>query len=225
VVEDAIGPDTAAFVVNSPGNPTGAVSPPADVQEFARIAREHDVLCLSDEVYEHTVFDGEHRSPFEWEREHVVVAGGCSKTYSMTGWRLGWVVGAPERVERMLRVHQYAQACATAASQYAAEAALTGPQDVVAEMRETFERRRDVVVDRFDEMGLDCPRPQGAFYAMPEVPEGFVDACIDRDVIVVPGEAFGAGGAGRMRVSYAADESDLREALDRMEAALAAVAG
>jgi len=224
-VEDAIGPDTAAFVVNSPGNPTGAVSPPADVQEFARIAREHDVLCLSDEVYEHTVFDGEHRSPFEWEREHVVVAGGCSKTYSMTGWRLGWVVGAPERVERMLRVHQYAQACATAASQYAAEAALTGPQDVVAEMRETFERRRDVVVDRFDEMGLDCPRPQGAFYAMPEVPEGFVDACIDRDVIVVPGEAFGAGGAGRMRVSYAADESDLREALDRMEAALAAVAG
>ncbi len=222
-VEAAIGEDTAAFVVNSPGNPTGAVSPPADARAFARIAREHDVLCLSDEVYEYTVFDGEHRSPLEWERENVVVAGGCSKTYSMTGWRLGWVVGAPARVERMLRVHQYAQACATAASQYAAEAALTGPQDVVDEMCEAFERRRDIVVDRFDEMGLDCPRPQGAFYAMPEVPEGFVDACIDRDVVVVPGEAFGAGGAGRMRVSYATDEADLREALDRMETALATV--
>jgi aspartate aminotransferase len=222
-VEARITDDTAAFVVNSPGNPTGAVSPPADVREFARVAREHGVLCLSDEVYEHTVFDGEHRSPLEFERENVVVAGGVSKTYSMTGWRLGWVTGAPERIERMLRVHQYVQACASAPAQYAAEAALTGPQDVVAEMRATFERRRDLVVDRFAEMGLDCPRPEGAFYAMPAVPDGFVDACIDRDVVVVPGEAFGEAGAGRMRVSYAADEADLREALDRMEAALAAV--
>jgi aspartate aminotransferase len=222
-VEEAITPDTAAFVCNSPGNPTGAVSPPADVREFARIARERDVLCISDEVYEHTVFDGEHRSPLEWERENVVVAGGCSKTYSMTGWRLGWVTGASERVERMLRVHQYVQACASAPAQYAAEAALTGPQDVVEEMCGAFERRRDLVVERFDEMGLDCPRPQGAFYAMPAVPDGFVEACIDRDVIVVPGEAFGDGGAGRMRVSYAQDETRLREALDRMEAALATV--
>jgi aspartate aminotransferase len=222
-VEEAIGPDTAGFVLNSPGNPTGAVSPPADVREFARIARDHDVLCISDEVYEHTVFDGEHRSPLEWERENVVVAGGCSKTYSMTGWRLGWVTGASDRVERMLRVHQYVQACASAPAQYAAEAALTGPQDVVEEMRAAFERRRDLVVRRFDEMGLDCPTPQGAFYAMPAVPEGFVEACIDRDVIVVPGDAFGAAGAGRMRVSYAQDEAQLAEALDRMEAALATV--
>ena len=222
-VEAAITDATAAFVLNSPGNPTGAVSPPDDVREFARIADEHDVLCISDEVYEHTVFDGEHRSPLEFERENVVVAGGCSKTYSMTGWRLGWVTGASERVERMLRVHQYVQACASAPAQYAAEAALTGPQDVVAEMCGAFERRRDLVLGRFDEMGLACPTPQGAFYAMPAVPEGFVGACIDRDVIVVPGEAFGEAGAGRMRVSYAQDEAQLEEALDRMEAALATV--
>jgi aspartate aminotransferase len=222
-VEAAITDSTAAFVLNSPGNPTGAVSPPDDVREFGRIASDRDVLCLSDEVYEHTVFDGDHRSPLEFEHENVVVAGGCSKTYSMTGWRLGWVTGASERVERMVRVHQYIQACASAPAQYAAEAALTGPQDVVEEMRASFERRRDLVVRRFDEMGLDCPTPQGAFYAMPAVPEGFVDACLDRGVIVVPGEAFGAAGTGRMRVSYAQNEAQLEEALDRMETALATV--
>jgi aspartate aminotransferase len=224
-VEAAVTDDTAAFVVNSPGNPTGAVSPPADVREFARIADEHDVVCVSDEVYEYTVFDGEFRSPAEYaETDSVVVVNSASKLYSMTGWRLGWVVAAPERTERMVRAHQYVQACASAPAQYAAEAALTGPQDVVDEMTDAFRRRRDLLVDAFDDMGLDCPTPQGAFYAMPKVPEGFVDACLDRDVIVVPGEAFGANGAGHARLSYATDEDELRAALDRMEEALAAVA-
>jgi aspartate aminotransferase len=152
------------------------------------------------------------------------VVNSASKLYSMTGWRLGWVVAAPERTERMVRAHQYVQACASAPAQYAAEAALTGPQDVVDEMTDAFRRRRDLLVDAFDDMGLDCPTPQGAFYAMPKVPEGFVDACLDRDVIVVPGEAFGANGAGHARLSYATDEDELRAALDRMEEALAAVA-
>jgi aspartate aminotransferase len=224
-VEAAVTDDTAAFVVNSPANPTGAVSPPADVREFARIADEHDVVCVSDEVYEYTVFDGEFRSPAEYaETDSVVVVNSASKLYSMTGWRLGWVVAAPERTERMVRAHQYVQACASAPAQYAAEAALTGPQDVVDEMTDAFRRRRDLLVDAFDDMGLDCPTPQGAFYAMPKVPEGFVDACLDRDVIVVPGEAFGANGAGHARLSYATDEDELRAALGRMEEALAAVA-
>jgi len=224
-VEAAITDDTAAFVVNSPGNPTGAVSPPADVREFARIADEHDVVCVSDEVYEYTVFDGEFRSPAEYaETDTVVVVNSASKLYSMTGWRLGWVVAAPERTERMVRAHQYVQACASAPAQYAAEAALTGPQGIVDEMTDAFRRRRDLLLDAFDDMGLDCPTPQGAFYAMPRVPDGFVDACLDRDVVVVPGEAFGENGAGHARLSYATDEDELREALDRMEEALAAVA-
>ena len=223
-VEDAIGEDTAAFVVNSPGNPTGAVQSEADMREFARIADEHDVLCLSDEVYEHIVFDGEHHSPMEYaDSDNVVVVSACSKTYSMTGWRLGWVTGSERRIERMLRVHQYVQACASAPAQYAAEAALSGPQDPVAEMVETFEHRRDVVVDGLEDAGLETPRPAGAFYAMPSVPEGFVDEVIDRGVVVVPGDAFGERGAGYARLSYAAGEEDLKRALELIKEAAEAV--
>jgi aspartate aminotransferase len=223
-VEEAITDDTAAFVVNSPANPTGAVQSPEEMQEFARIADEHDVLCISDEVYEHIIFEGEHRSPAEFaETDNVVVVGACSKTYSMTGWRLGWVTASEQRMERMLRVHQYVQACASAPAQHAAEAALSGPQEPVAEMVEAFEQRRDVLVERFAEMGLECPRPEGAFYAMPKVPDGWVDEVIDRGVVVVPGEAFGEHGEGYARISYAADLETIEEALDIMEAATEAL--
>jgi len=223
-VEEAITDDTAAFVVNSPANPTGAVQSPADMTQFARIADDHDVLCVSDEVYEHQIFEGEHRSPMaDAEGDEVVVVNACSKTYSMTGWRLGWVTASDDRIERMLRVHQYAQACASAPAQYAAEAALTGPQDPVAEMREAFRRRRDVLLDGLEEMGLACPTPKGAFYAMPSVPEGWVEEVIDRGVVVVPGEAFGEHGAGSARISYATDIEDLKEAIEILAEATAAV--
>ena len=219
-VEAAITENTAAFVVNSPANPTGAVQSPADMREFARIADEHDVLCISDEVYEHQVFEGEHRSPAEFtEGDNVAVVHACSKTYSMTGWRLGWVTASTDRVERMLRVHQYAQACASAPAQYAAEAALSGPQDGVDEMLAAFEQRRDVLLDGLADMGLDCPTPKGAFYAMPEVPEGWVDEAIDRGVVVVPGEAFGSAGEGYARISYATDIEELKEAIEVLRAA------
>ncbi|QSG14851.1 pyridoxal phosphate-dependent aminotransferase [Halapricum desulfuricans] len=223
-VEAAITDDTAAFVVNSPANPTGAVQSPEDMREFARIADEHDVLCISDEVYEHIVFEGEHRSPMEFaDSDNVVVVNACSKSYSMTGWRLGWVTGSTDRIERMLRVHQYAQACASAPAQYAAEAALSGPQDAVGEMVAAFERRRDVLLDGLDDMGLEYPTPKGAFYAMPEVPDGWVDAVIDRGVVVVPGDAFGEHGEGYARISYATGMEDLKEAIEIMDAATDAV--
>jgi aspartate aminotransferase len=155
--------------------------------------------------------------------ENIAVVNACSKAYSMTGWRLGWVTASHDRIERMLRVHQYAQACAAAPSQYAAEAALTGPQDRVDEMLAAFEKRRDVVLDGLDEMGLDVPTPQGAFYAMPRVPDGWVDAVLDRGVVVVPGEAFGDGGAGHARISYATDIETLKDAIEIMREATAAV--
>ncbi|MEF8907113.1 MAG: pyridoxal phosphate-dependent aminotransferase [Haloarculaceae archaeon] len=223
-VEAAITENTAAFVVNSPANPTGAVQSPEDMREFARIADEHDLLCISDEVYEHQIFEGEHRSPAEFaERDNVAVVNACSKAYSMTGWRLGWVVASNDRIERMLRVHQYAQACASAPAQYAAEAALSGPQDGVDEMLAAFERRRDVLLEGLADMGLECPTPKGAFYAMPEVPEGWVDEVIDRGVVVVPGEAFGAAGEGYARISYATDIEEVKEAIEIMRAATEAV--
>ncbi|MXR52492.1 aminotransferase class I/II-fold pyridoxal phosphate-dependent enzyme [Halovenus sp. WSH3] len=223
-VEEAITDDTAAFVVNSPANPTGAVQSTDDMREFARIADEHDVLCLSDEVYEYQIFEGEHRSPAEFtDGGNVAVVNACSKAYSMTGWRLGWITASTDRIERMLRVHQYGQACASAPAQYAAEAALTGPQDVVEEMRSAFEQRRDVLLDGLDSMGIDCPRPSGAFYAMPKVPDGWVDEVIDRGVVVVPGEAFGDHGEGYARISYATDIETIKEALEIMAEATEAV--
>jgi len=223
-VEDAITQDTAAFIVNSPANPTGAVQSKADVRAFARIADEHDVLCISDEVYEHIVFEGEHHTPLAFaESDNVAVVSACSKTYSMTGWRLGWVTSSTPRIERMLRVHQYVQACASAPAQYAAAAALSGPQDVVDDMVAQFEERRDVVLDGLEDMGLDVPTPSGAFYVMPEVPEGWVDAVLERDVVVVPGEAFGAHGDGYARISYATDVETLKEALAVMREATEAV--
>ncbi|MFC6951427.1 pyridoxal phosphate-dependent aminotransferase [Halorubellus litoreus] len=223
-VEDAITEDTAAFVVNSPANPTGAVQSKADMMEFARIADEHDVLCISDEVYEHIVFDGEHHTPLAFaESDNVAVVSACSKTYSMTGWRLGWVTSATPRIERMLRVHQYIQACASAPAQYAAEAALSGPQDVVDDMVAQFEERRDVVLDGLEDMGLEVPTPSGAFYAMPKVPDGWVDEVLARDVVVVPGEAFGSHGEGYARISYATDVETLKEALAAMREATEAV--
>ena len=224
-VEAAITDDTAMFVVNSPANPTGAVQSEADMREFARIADEHDVVCLSDEVYERIVFDGEHHSPAKFaDSDNVVVVNACSKTYSMTGWRLGWVAASERRIERMLRVHQYGQACAAAPSQFAAEAALSGPQDVVDEMVEAFAERRDVLLDGLADVGLETPTPQGAFYAMPRVPDGWVEEVIDRGVVVVPGEAFGANGAGHARISYAVDVETLKEALEAMGEATRAVA-
>ena len=223
-VEAAIDEDTAAFVVNSPANPTGAVQDAADMREFARIADEHDVLLISDEVYEHIIYEGEHRSPMEFaESDNVVVVNAASKAYSMTGWRLGWVIGSERRIERMLRVHQYGQACASAPAQYAAEAALNGPQDQLEEMVAAFERRRDVLLDELDDMGLDVPTPSGAFYAMPAVPEGWVDEVIDRGVIVVPGRAFGEHGEGYARISYATSMEQIRDALDVMREATRAV--
>ncbi|MDL5361590.1 pyridoxal phosphate-dependent aminotransferase [Halalkalicoccus sp. NIPERK01] len=223
-VEEAITDDTAAFVVNSPANPTGAVQSEDDMREFARIADEHDVLCISDEVYEHIVFEGEHRSPLEFaETDNVVVVSACSKTYSMTGWRLGWITGSNRRIERMLRVHQYAQACASAPAQFASEAALSGSQEPVEEMVAAFEKRRDLVLEGLTDMGLETPTPQGAFYAMPKVPEGWVDEVIDRGVVVVPGAAFGERGAGYARLSYATGTEELEDALEIMREATRAV--
>ena len=223
-VENAITDDTAAFVINSPANPTGAVADEADIRAFARIADEHDVVCVSDEVYEYTVFEGEHHSPLEYaEGDNIVVVNSASKLFSMTGWRLGWVTASSDRIERMLRVHQYTQACASAPAQFAAEAALDGPQDVVSEMTDSFRRRRDILLDGLAEHDIECPTPQGAFYAMPRVPDGFVEECIDRGVIVVRGDAFGEQGAGLARISYATDEDALSEAIEIMGEAAAAV--
>ncbi len=217
-VKEALSDDTSAFVVNSPANPTGAVQSEDDVRAFAEIADDHDVTLVSDEVYDRYVYDGEHHSPAEYG-DNVVTVNAASKTLAATGWRLGYVVADERRVDEMVKIHQYSQACANAAAQHAVADTLNAEETdrAVEEMKEEFQRRRDIVVDGLDDVGLSCPTPSGAFYAFPEAPEGFVDACLERDVVVVPGDAFGDCGDGHVRLSYATSRDDIRTALDVME--------
>lgn len=221
-VKEAVTDDTAAFFVNSPANPTGAVQTRDDARAFAEIADDYGATLISDEVYDRFVYDGEHVSPANFG-ENVVTVNAASKTLAATGWRLGYVIAPTEAVDEMVKVHQYAQACANASAQHGVAETLNDERtdEEVKRMSDEFEARRDLVLERLDEMGVDCPTPRGAFYAFPRVPDGFVEECIDRDVIVVPGDAFGDAGEGHARISYANSRENLREALDVMEKVVA----
>ncbi len=217
-VKEALSDTTSAVVVNSPANPTGAVQSEDDLRAFAELADDHDFTLVSDEVYDRYVYDGSHHSPAEFG-DNVVTVNAASKTLAATGWRLGYVVAAEERVDEMVKIHQYSQACANASAQHAVADTLNSKEtdEAVAEMKEEFQTRRDIVVDGLDDIGLSCPTPSGAFYAFPEAPKGFVDACLERDVVVVPGSAFGGRGEGHVRLSYSTSREEIREALDVME--------
>ncbi|MDY7082595.1 MAG: aminotransferase class I/II-fold pyridoxal phosphate-dependent enzyme, partial [Halobacteria archaeon] len=220
-VKEAIGEETSAIIVNSPANPTGAVQTEEDMRAFAEIAADYDIPLISDEVYDRFVYDGGHYSPAKFDENeggNVVTVNAASKTFAMTGWRLGYVIASEARCDEMIKVHQYVQACASAPSQYAVLEALTSDESdgAVDEMKREFEARRDLVLEGLDDIGLECPEPRGAFYAFPKVPEGFIDECLERDVIVVPGDAFGDAGEGYARLSYANSRENLREALDVM---------
>jgi len=221
--------DAEALVYCYPNNPTGAVMPEADLSEVATFAREHDLTVLADEIYAALSYDGEHTSiaTLPGMRERTVVFNGFSKAYAMTGLRLGYAMGPPEAIEAMNRVHQYVMLSAPTTAQYAATEALRSCEDRVEEMRAAYDRRRRFVRSRFEEMGLSCAGAGGAFYVFPEIPpkdgarddEAFAEALLEStDVAVVPGSAFGAGGAGHLRVCYAYAMDDLREAMDRIEA-------
>lgn len=215
---------TRAVVVNSPANPTGAVERPEDLKALAEMAERKRFMLISDEVYEAFVYEGEHASPARWAPDHVLTVNAASKSYAMTGWRLGFAAGPPEVVDGMLRLHCYAQACASSIAQHAALAAYAGPRDAVAGMRERFRRRRDLVVERLEAAGVPCPRPRGAFYAFPEVgPSGdrFAARLAERGVRVVPGSAFGPRGKRHIRISYAVAEERLARGLDVIQATFA----
>jgi len=228
-LEAADAAEAEVLVYCYPNNPTGAVMPEADLREVAEFAREHDLTVLADEIYAALSYDGEHTSiaTLPGMRERTVVFNGFSKAYAMTGLRLGYAMGPPEAIEAMNRVHQYVMLSAPTTAQYAATEALRSCEDRVEEMRSAYDRRRRFVRSRFEEMGLSCAGAGGAFYVFPEIPpkdgarddEAFAEALLEStDVAVVPGSAFGEGGAGHLRVCYAYAMDDLREATDRIEA-------
>jgi aspartate aminotransferase len=217
-VLEQVTPHTKAIIINSPGNPTGGVLEKEDVKGLADIADDHDLIIISDEIYEKIIYGKKHYSPAHYS-ENVITINGFSKTYAMTGFRIGYLAAPPKLTEELLKVHQYSVTCATSLSQKAALAALQGPQDEVKVMVAEFKRRRDLVVKRLNDMGINCRQPHGAFYVFPTVdnPEKLVEEALKKDVVLVPGTSFGKYGAGHFRISYAASYEDLEKSMDRLE--------
>ena len=225
-LEKAITPKTKAIVITYPSNPLGAVLDRADGEALAKVIEKHNIMVISDEVYEKIIFDGrEHFSLAQIEsiKDKVLVVNSLSKTYAMTGWRLGYAC-APEAILRqMLKIHQYAIMCAPTTSQYAAVEALRNGDRDVEEMREAYDQRRRFLVKALRDMGFDCYEPQGAFYVFPCIKkfgmssDTFALRLLEQEkVAVVPGTAFGDCGEGYLRISYAYSLQDLKRALERM---------
>jgi aminotransferase len=223
-LRDAGAADAEALVICYPNNPTGATIDDAHLREVAEFAREHDLTVLSDEIYAALTYDGGHTSiaTLPGMRERTVVFNGFSKAYAMTGLRLGFALAPPEATTAMNRIHQYTMLSAPTTAQYAALEALRSCDDDVREMRTQFDRRRRYVLSRFRELGMDCFEAKGAFYVFPECggdDEQFAEDLLEaQEVAVVPGSVFGDGGAGHLRVSYASGMSELKEAMNRIEA-------
>jgi aspartate aminotransferase/aminotransferase len=216
-----IGPRTKAILINSPSNPTGAVFPAETVQGIMRLAEQHDLWVIADEVYEKIVFDGEHVSPARFDQDgRVIRVFSFSKTYAMTGWRVGYVVTPPPVTEIVNKLQEPFISCACSVSQKAAEAAVLGPQDCVEEMRRAYHRRRDMVMEILQRDGMFTYVPRGAFYAMVDISRATDDTygfarhlLLERKVAVAPGEAFGPSGRGFIRVALCAHDDTIRHAL------------
>ena len=207
-----------------PNNPTGATMSREELAEVADFCREHDIAVLSDEIYADLTYDDEHVSIAEFDgmRERTVVFNGFSKAYAMTGLRLGYAMGPSETISAMNRIHQYTMLSAPTTAQHAAIEALRNCREDVEEMRAQYDRRRNFVLSRFDEMGIDCFEATGAFYVFPECPgddaEQFAEDLLEAEsVAMVPGNAFGVGADGHLRASYATGLDELKEAMDRLE--------
>ncbi len=226
-IEKLITPKTKAMVLVSPHNPTGTVQRGEVVKALAEIAVRHNLLVISDEIYERIIFGtARHVSiaSFPGLKERTIVINGFSKAYSMTGWRLGYLAATPQLIQAMNRVHQYNTACANSFAQEGAVAALRGPQDCVRDMVAEFSRRRDLVIGELQSMkGITCPTPEGAFYAFINVSglnltsEEFCEKLIEETYVSsVPGPVFGEAGRGFARFSYATSYEKLQEAMRRI---------
>jgi aspartate/methionine/tyrosine aminotransferase len=229
----AITPRTRLIILNSPSNPTGGVSKPAELRRLVDgLAKHPNVAILSDEVYARLVFDGEENHSliaFPEIRDRLLLLDGWSKTYAMTGWRLGWCHGPKAWIDRMTRLAINVYSCPNAITQHAGIAALEGPQDAVEHMRQAFERRRDLIVKRVNATsGLSCVRPGGAFYLFPNITgtvmksAALQDALLEQaGVAAVAGTSFGAAGEGFLRFSYANSDENIEKAMDRVGELLA----
>ena len=232
-LEKAITPKTKAIILTYPNNPTGAIMTAEELEAIARVIIKHDLLVITDEIYAELTYGNKHASiaNLPGMKERTVYIGGFSKAFAMTGWRLGFVCAPAPIDEAMFKIHQYGMLCAPITSQYAAvEALKDGLSDgfaTVAEMRDSYDKRRKFTLHSLREIGLTCFQPQGAFYAFPSVKttglsgEAFANGLLaEQKVAVVPGNAFGQFGADNVRISYATSMNSLSEAFERMSAFL-----
>ena len=217
---------TKVLILPFPNNPTGAIMTKEDLQDIVDVVIEKDLFVISDEIYSELTYQGEHVTiaSFPGMRERTVLINGFSKSYAMTGWRLGYVA-APELIlQQMLKIHQFAIMCAPTTSQYAAVEALRHGDDDVARMREAYDQRRKFLLHELRRIGFDVFEPYGAFYVFPSIrsfgmtSDEFATKLLEEEkVAVVPGTAFGACGEGFLRISYAYSIEDLKVALERIE--------
>ena len=226
-LQAAITPRTKALILPYPCNPTGAIMEKEDLEAIAKILRDTNILVISDEIYAELTFgDKSHTSiaSVEGMQERTVLINGFSKTFSMTGWRLGYACGPKPIMEQITKIHQFAIMCAPTTSQYAAIEALRNGDEAVAAMREEYDMRRRLIVGGFNKLGLSCREPKGAFYAFPSIrstgmsSEEFCEKLLySEKVAVVPGTAFGESGEGFVRASYCYSTEHILEALRRIE--------
>lgn len=226
IIEAAITPRTKILFVGSPSNPTGAVYDREFLIQLAALAEKYDLLVVSDEIYDRLVYGFQHTCFASLPNmiDRTVVLGGFSKAYAMTGWRIGYVAGPEALISGMVKIHQYSIMCAPTVSQHAALAALKIGEPFVAEMVAEYDRRRQLVVNRLNEIGLPTVEPRGAFYAFPDVRKtGLSDDefCFrlleEEHVAIVPGNSFGSAGVGFARISCATSYEILEKALERIE--------
>jgi aspartate aminotransferase len=225
-----ITPKTRLLIINSPANPTGGVLEKSDIEEIARLAVKHDLIVLSDEIYAEILYEGEHHSiaALPGMAERTIILDGFSKTYAMTGWRLGYGVMPLDLAPVVNRLMVNSVSCTSSAVQRAGLEALIGPQDEVRAMIEAFRGRRSLIVDGLNAIdGITCNMPKGAFYAFPNITgsgltsKEFADKLLDDfGVAAIAGTSFGAQGEGYLRLSYANSDENLRKALQRVEACM-----
>lgn len=225
-IEKAITPQTKAILIGYPNNPTGAVMTREVMTDIAALTIEHDLLVISDEIYDRLVYGIEHVCvpSLPGMRDRTILLGGFSKDYAMTGWRIGYTCANPDLLAAMRKVHQYTIMSAPTTAQAAGLTALEQGEKYVEEMRQEYDRRRRLIVDGFNTLGLDCFEPKGAFYAFPSIAASGMNSddfawtlLEEQEVALVPGNAFGESGNGFVRASYATAYEDIEEALNRIE--------
>ena len=224
-LEAAITPKSKVLIMNFPNNPTGAIMEKKDLEAIAKVIIDNDLFVISDEIYSELSYFNNHVSIASLPnmRERTLVINGFSKSFAMTGWRLGYACGPEWLIKQMTKIHQFAMMCAPTSSQYAAVEALKNGDDDVNQMRESYDERRRFVLHRLAEMGLPCFEPKGAFYLFPDIRQFKMssdDFCLkllnEKKVVVVPGNAFGESGEGFIRISYAYSIDNLKVALNRL---------